>query len=473
MRSHDGVPGRGGRAVVLGAGMAGMLAAGVLSGWMDEVVLVDRDRMPTGAGPRRGLPQARHAHMVMSGGARVVEELLPGTVEAWVAAGARRVMVTEGIVVLGPGGWFPRRPGTKFLVSCTRDLLDAVVRERVLALPQVVLRDGTEVVELLGAARRVTGVAVRETGGGPVDNLEADLVVDASGRGSQAARHLARLGLPAVREETVDAGQVYATRLFIAPSGTEHFPMVSIQPDPRSGGPGRGATLLPVEDGRWLVTVAGTRGAEPARNAADFEPFARSLRDPLLADLISRAEPLTDVHLTRSTVNRRRRFERLTAAPDGFIALGDAVATFNPVYGQGLSVAAHSAAALDRALHRRQPQAAGFARHVQRAVARTTAGPWDLATGEDLNYPGTKGKRPPPTARLLRGYTQRMMRSATGNPAVLMALTDLMTLSASLTCLARPAVLLGVARGPGRDAQHSPPITAEELALCGLGGTRR
>ncbi|MEU6821089.1 FAD-dependent monooxygenase [Streptomyces atriruber] len=473
MKAQGRESGGGSRAVVLGAGMAGMLTAGVLSGHVDEVVLVDRDRMPDTAAPRRGLPQARHAHMVMSGGASVIDALLPGTVDAWVAAGARKLGVTDGIVVLGPQGWFPRRPDTKFLVSCTRDLLDAVVRERVLALDPVVLRDGAEAVELLGDLRRVTGVAVRDTDSGTVEKLAADLVVDASGRGSQASRHLARLGLPAVQEETVDAGQVYATRLFRAPPGAEDFPLVSIQADPRAGTPGRGATLLPVEGGRWLVTIAGTRGGEPTREAADFEPFARSLRDPLMADLISRAEPLTDVHLTRSTVNRRRRFDRLTAAPDGFVALGDAVATFNPVYGQGLSVAAHSAAALDHALDERRAGAEGFARHVQRSVARTTGGPWDLATGEDLNYPGTTGKRLPPAARLLRGYTQRMMRTATVNPAVLRALTDLMTLSAPLTCLARPQVLLGVARGPGRAAQKGPSITPEELAVCGLSSTRR
>ncbi|MEU5772241.1 FAD-dependent monooxygenase [Streptomyces venezuelae] len=473
MNVRVGDSGGGGRAVVLGAGMAGVLTAGVLAGRMDEVVLVDRDRMPETAGPRRGLPQARHAHLVMSGGASVIDTLLPGTVDAWVAAGARKLGVTDDMVLLGARGWFPRRPDTKFLISCTRDLLDAVVRERVLALPQVALREGAEAVELLGDRRRVAGAAVRDIDSGAVENLDADLVVDASGRGSQASRHLARLGLPAVREEVVDAGQVYATRLFRAPPGAEDFPLVSIQADPRAGTPGCGATLLPVEGGRWLVTIAGTRGGEPTRDAADFEPFARSLRDPLLADLISRAEPLTDVHLTRSTVNRRCRFDRLPAAPDGFIALGDATATFNPVYGQGLSVAAHSVAGLDRALGERPAHQEGFARHVQRSVARATSGPWDLATGEDLNYPGTTGRRLPPAARLLRGYTQRMMRTATGNTVVLRALTDLMTLSAPLTCLARPQVLLGVVRGPGRDAQTGPSITPEELAVCGLSSTRR
>ncbi|WKK23213.1 FAD-dependent monooxygenase [Streptomyces olivoreticuli] len=459
----------GSRAVVLGAGMAGMLAASVLARHVEEVVIVDRDRMPDGARPRKGLPQARHAHLLMSGGARVVDALLPGTLERWLHAGARRMPLTAGLVVMGPQGWFPRVPGTQFFLSCTRDLLDLVVREQVLALPGVVLRDGTEALALLGDTGRVTGVRIREEGAHAVEELGADLVVDASGRGSQAAHRLTDLGLPVVHEETVDSGLVYATRVFRAPPGTERFPVVSVQSDPRSRRPGQGATMLPIEGGRWLVTVSGTRGGEPSRSAEEFEPFTRALRDPLIADLIDRAEPLTDVHITRSTVNRRRFFERLPAWPEGFVALGDAVATYNPVYGQGMSVAAQSAAALRDALREGGVDSPGLARGVQRSVARVTGGAWDLATGEDINYPGAIGKRPPAAARLLRGYFQRMMWAATGDPLVLRALMDVMTLSAPMTHLVRPSVALGVARGPGSRAQKGPSITVAELALCGLG----
>ncbi|WP_406152774.1 FAD-dependent monooxygenase [Streptomyces sp. NBC_01023] len=466
--SSGGATSPGSRAVVVGAGMAGMLAASALSGHADQVVIIDRDRIPGGAGPRKGLPQARHAHMLMSGGAHVIESLLPGTIQRWVDAGARRVALTAGMVVLGPQGWFPRRPGAQFSIACTRDLLDLVVRDRVLALPGVVLRDGTEATALVGDAGRVAGVKVREIDTRNFETLEADLVVDASGRGSQAARRLADLGLPAVREESVDSGMVYATRIFQAPPATGAFPLVSIQPRSHSRRPGQGATLLPIEDGRWLVTVTGTRGGEPTRYAEDFEPFARGLRDPLLADLIAGAEPLTDVHLTRSTVNRRRFFERLPATPEGFVILGDAVAVYNPVYGQGMSVAAQSAAALREALRERHVGSPGLARHVQRSVARATGGAWALATGEDINYHGSIGNRPSAAARLMRGYSQRMMWAATGNPVVLRALVDVMTLSAPMTRLVRPEVALGVALGPGRSAQSGPSITQAELALCGL-----
>ncbi|MEW2579132.1 NAD(P)/FAD-dependent oxidoreductase [Streptomyces syringium] len=461
--------GRVRRAVVLGGGMAGMLAASALAGRADEVVVVDRDRMPAGAGARKGLPQARHAHLLMAGGARAVETLLPGTIDRWAAAGARRVGVPAGLVVLGPHGWFPRRPETHFMMACTRDLLDLVVREQVLARPGITLREGTEAVGLTGGAGRVTGVRVRDTGADAAETIEAGLVVDACGRGSRAARLLVELGLPAVREETVDAGLVYATRIFRAPAGSENFPLVTVQADARARVPGRGATLVPIEGGRWLVTASGTRGGEPSREAEAFEPFLRTLRHPLIADLIAGAEPLTDVYLTRSTVNRRRYFERLPVWPEGFVVLGDALAQFNPVYGQGMSVAAQSAVALRDLLGEREPSAPGLARSVQRSVARVAGGAWDLATGEDINYPGAIGPRPPVAARLLRGYFMRLMRTSTVNPTVLRHLMAVMTLSAPMTDLVRPEVVLGVLRGPGRAARTGPTITPDELALCGPG----
>ncbi|CAM5285909.1 FAD-dependent oxidoreductase [Streptomyces abikoensis] len=457
-----------GRAVVLGAGMAGLLAAAAAARHVGEVVIVERDRLPEGLEPRKGLPQARHAHLMMSGGARAVESLLPGAIEGWVSAGARRVPLGTGLVALGPQGWYPRWPSTQFLMACTRDLLDLVVRERVLALPGVVLRQETDALALLGDARRVTGVKVRTAGSHSAEALEADLVIDASGRGSQAARRLSELGLHPAHEETVDSGMVYVTRVFRAPPGSERFPVVSVQADPHSAMPGQGATMLPVEGGRWLLTACGTRGGEPSREAGEFEPFVRSLRHPLIADLIAGLEPLTDVHLTRSTVNRRRYFERLPAWPEGFAVVGDAVATFNPVYGQGMSVAAHCATAIHRILAVHGADSPGVARRIQRAVGRAASSPWDLATGEDINYPGTIGERPPAAARLLRGYVQRLMRTAVVNPVVMRSLYDVMTLSAPMSALVSPPVLLGVLRGPGREVRSEPSITAAELAVCGL-----
>ncbi|MCD9194663.1 FAD-dependent oxidoreductase [Streptomyces albireticuli] len=453
------------RAVVLGAGLTGMLAAAALAPHADEVVVVDRDDMPAGPAPRKGLPQARHAHLLWSGGARTIESLLPGTHRRWLEAGARRIALPTGLASLSPQGWLRRWPEMQYLIACTRDLLDQVVRERVLALPGVTLHPRTEPVRLLGSARGVTGVRVRDLGDGTERVLEAGLVVDATGRGSRAPRWLAELGLPEVREEVVDSGLVYATRIFRAPEGTEEFPVVHVQADSRRPGPGRTAVLVPVEDRRWLVTVSGTRGGEPTKDPALFEPFARQVRHPVIADLVAGAEPLTGVSVTRGTVNRRRFYERLAAWPAGLTVLGDAVATYNPVYGHGMSVAAHSAAALRAELTRRPLDDPRLARRVQRATGKAVDTAWALATGQDILFPGATGARPPAAAGLLRAYMDRATLTATGRPSVARALISVMTLATPATALATPDMVVAVLRGPGRRPLPGPPLTAAELAF--------
>lgn len=253
-------------AVVLGGSHAGMLTAGALTGLADRIVVIERDVLPDGPAPRKGLPQARHAHMLWSGGVRAVEELLPDVTGALRAAGARRAPVTTDMVVLGPRGWFRRWPESHHVILAGRDLLDATVRARVLADERVELCSGAEVTGLVGDAGAVTGVRVRE--GGAERVVEAGLVVDAGGRGSRAAGWLTELGLPAPERREVDSGLAYASRLYLAPEPARSgYPIVNVQPDPRDAGPGRAGFLLPIEDGRWIVTLNGTRGGEPSPTA--------------------------------------------------------------------------------------------------------------------------------------------------------------------------------------------------------------
>ncbi|GHF30469.1 hypothetical protein GCM10010218_09700 [Streptomyces mashuensis] len=445
--------------VVLGGSLAGMLAAAALVPYAD-VTVVERDRLPGGPAPRRGLPQARHVHLLYSGGARAIESLLPGTQEQWLRAGARRIPLPTGLVTLTAQGWLRRWPEMQYAIACSRDLLDHVVRRQLLALPGIGLLDGTEATGLLGSGRRVTGVTLRDGGDGRERTLEADLVVDASGRGSSAPQWLAALGFPAVPEQAVDSGLAYATRVFRAPAGTEEFPVVGVQPDARQPVPGQSASLVPIEDHRWMVTLSGTRGGHPSKAGEAFIPFARQVRHPIVGDLITMAEPLGDVHVTHSTVNRRRLYEKAEAWLAGFLVLGDAVATYNPIYGQGMSVAAHSAAALRAALGRRDLREPGFARAVQRTIGGIVQSPWELATGQDIQYPGAIGTQPPAAARLLRGYMDRLMLTATGRAATCHALLDVLTLSAPVTRLMEPTVAIGVLRGPRLPLLQEPPLPA-------------
>ncbi|WP_405542243.1 FAD-dependent monooxygenase [Streptomyces phaeochromogenes] len=449
------------RAVVIGSGMAGMLAAAALRAHAD-VTLVERDALPDGPDPRKGLPQARHAHLLWSGGVRAMEELLPGVTNAWLSVGARRIPLPTGLVSLQPHGWLRRWPEMQFMIACSRDLLDSVLRAQLSENPRITVMERTELLGLQGDASRVTGVRIR-TGEGEERVLEADLVVDASGRGSRATSWLDSLGVPEAPMEEVDSGLAYASRIFRAPEGTEDYPVVNVQPDAAQPVPGRSATIVPIEGGRWLVTLSGTRGGQPTGSAEEFETFARDdVRHPLVGQLIARAEPLTDVVVTRSTVNRRRYFEKVKDWPEGFVVLGDAVATYNPVYGHGMSVAAQGAVALREHVAEYGFAAPGLARRVQRAVARPVGTAWELATSTDIRYPGAIGKEPGGTQKLLGRYVNRLMLTASGRPLVAKEFLGVVTLSAPITALVKPEIVLAVMRGPRRSPLTEPPLTNEE-----------
>ncbi|WP_159775118.1 FAD-dependent monooxygenase [Streptomyces sp. HM190] len=460
---HAPTAGAGRRAVVVGAGLAGLLAAAALRDHA-EVTVVERDALPEGPEARKGVPQARHAHLLWSGGARAMEDLLPGVTEAWLAAGARRIPLPTGLVSLSAQGWVRRWPEMEFMIACSRDLLESVVRARLLAGPRVTVLERTEILGLSGDASRVTGVRVRMADG-EERLLPADLVVDAAGRGSRGTAWLDALGVPPAPMEEVDSGLVYASRIFRAPEGTEEYPVVNIQPNAEDPVPAQSATLVPVEGGRWLVTLSGTRGGQPTAKAEEFAEFARNVRHPVVGELISRAEPLTDVVVTRSTINRRRFFEKVSRWPDGFVAIGDAVATYNPIYGHGMSVAAQGALGLREMVAEHGITAPGLARRIQRAVAVPVALAWELATGTDIRYPEAIGKQPNAAQRLFGLYLQRLMRTAVGRPLVFRALLGVITLSASAAALVRPEVVLAVLRGPVKDPLTGPPLTDREREI--------
>ncbi|WP_229686829.1 FAD-dependent oxidoreductase [Longimycelium tulufanense] len=444
------------RAVVLGGGLAGMLSAAALAESVDEVTVVERDRLPEGPQERRGTPQARHFHALMCGGAAAIEDLVPGTLKRLRAEGAHRVGMPSQFVSFSPQGWFRRFDCNLFLVACSRPLLDFVVRDQVLSSWPIRMLDGREAVGLRGDARRVTAVEVRDVAGGGSQVLGADLVVDAMGRGSRTDRWLVELGLPVVREEVVDSGLQYATRLFQAPPGAcEGFPVVTVQASPHGVSPGQAGGVIPIERGRWLVTLSGTRGAAAPTREEDFKAFARNLRHPVVGELLTYATPLGPVMTTRSTTNRRRRYERVRPWPEGLAVMGDALAAFNPVYGHGMSVAAQTAVALRESVRR-----GVSGPRLQRVLARVTDGAWRMATTEDLQYASDQPQNL--ATRLRRRYVERTIRTATSRPEVAKAFFGAFTLAAPFRRLLSPRVVLGVLRGPGEPPLLGPPLTSAE-----------
>ncbi|MER5759411.1 FAD-dependent monooxygenase [Streptomyces sp. NPDC002082] len=369
------------KAVVLGGGFAGVLVARVLSRHVDEVTVVEGGRYPAGPGVRPGLPQAFHSHVLVTAGAQALDTLLPGTLEALLARGAHRRGLPDGALILSADGWFRRHETGAFMVSCSRWLMDHVIRQRALADGAVTVRERTRVLGLVGDASRVTGVRVTgEDGSG--ETLRADLVVDATGRRSRAGQWLTAIGGPGVEEEVVDPGLAYSTRIYRAPPGlAADLPAIMVHPRPSSGRPGYGATLFPIEGGRWIFTLTGTRAARPPVDEPGFTDGARSLRSPIAAELLAAAEPLGGVRPFRATANRRRYFERLPL-PDGFLVIGDALTAVNPVYSHGMSVALLGAVRLDRELAERGARPSVLPA-VQAAVAEAAAESWRMATEQD------------------------------------------------------------------------------------------
>ncbi|NEB90649.1 NAD(P)/FAD-dependent oxidoreductase [Streptomyces bauhiniae] len=455
-------------AVVIGAGMSGLLAAAALAGHAD-VTLIERDTLPAGPEPRRGVPQARHAHLVWTGGVTALDALLPGLTEDLVARGARLAPIMGDMVSRAPNEiWFRRFTSTPHRnLVCSRDLLDAVTRDHVLADPRITLRENTTAARLAGDAARVTGLYLRTPDSDTEEYLAADLVLDASGRGSRAPHWLEQLGLPAVSERQVDAGVAYATRVFRAPA--TDFPLVNVQANPATG-PGRGGIILPAEGGRWIVTLSGTRGGEPTDDPDAFTGFALGLGDPVIGDLIRDAEPLTGVATTRSTANRRRYYEKLGRWPDGFTVIGDAIAGYNPVYGHGITVAAQSAVALRAYAATRGLLRPGGARRLQKLLTRPVAAAWDLAIGQDIFYPGATDHPPTRLERTLAAFVDRAVATGARNPRALAVLLDVMSLSRPATRLFSPGMLIPMLLGPKRPFLTGAPLTGEERkAVAGEG----
>ncbi|MFI7870008.1 NAD(P)/FAD-dependent oxidoreductase [Streptomyces salinarius] len=449
-------------AVVIGAGASGLFAAAALADFAD-VTVVERDRLPDGPEPRRGVPQARHAHLVWSGGVKAFDALVPGLTGDIVARGGRLVHIMGDMVSRAPNEvWFRRFTSTHHRnLVCSRDLLDFVLRQRVLADERITLRAETTVLGLEGDATAVTGVRVGTDG--EESTLRADLIVDASGRGSRAPQWLTGLGAPSVTEREVNAGVAYATRLYRAPEATRDlgFPLVNVQANPARP-PGRGGIVLPIEGDRWIVTLAGTRGGEPTDDPDAFVDFALNLGDPVIGELVKNLEPLGDISTTRATANRRRYYEQVKRWPDGFLVLGDAVAGYNPVYGHGLTVAAQCALAVRDTLRAAGPGHPGIARRLQRAAARPVAAAWDLAVGQDALYPGAGDTRPNGAERLLARFVDKAVETGARNPRAMEALLDVMSLERPATRLFSRDMLVPMLIGPRRPHLEGPPLTDAE-----------
>jgi 2-polyprenyl-6-methoxyphenol hydroxylase-like FAD-dependent oxidoreductase len=438
----------GTHAVVIGASFAGMCAARVLRESFDRVTVVERDALED-EGERAGVPQSRHVHALLVRGRREIEGMFPGFGAEMARRGALDLDAGNAFVIMRMNGWEPRKAVGLVNAWGTRLLFEASLRARFRALctdVEVLTKTAVRglVVERNGRTR-VKGVCIEARGaqrseprehlvggvgggapegevrdGGVVRDFEADLVVDATGRGSKAPDWLRAAGIAPPRETVVDSFMQYASMWFEARPRDERpangdWQGIWIDPFPPSMK--RAGVLFPCEDNRWVVTVAAAGRERGPENSDDFHAFLRSLRSPLLARAVEKARPISPLHRTRSMTNRLRHFDAWPSEPAGFVALGDAACAFNPIYGQGMSTNAVCARVLQKSLRDHGPDPERLPRAFHRAQGAFLAEPWVMATGADFMWNETVGERPPST-RLMHPYVRAVMETAIEDPAV-------------------------------------------------------
>ncbi|MFF5125355.1 FAD-dependent oxidoreductase [Streptomyces syringium] len=447
------------RAVVVGGGIAGLLTARVLADHVAHVVVVEQDRLPEGPEPRRGVPQSTHVHGLGVRGLRTIEGLLPGFTDELTGAGAPLLDLAWDLAMRNPHGWAAVFPSGLGFVCAGRPLVEWTVRRMVRSAPNITFREGTRVTGLVGDATAVTGVRV-ETRGHPDDApapLPADLVVDATGRGSAVDHWLKELGCTPPPQEVIDPHLGYASRLYRIPED-HRAPWRSCYIQGGPPGPLRSGVLAPLEGGRWIVTLSGSGADRPTTREEDFLPYARGLADPLIAEAIAHAEPLTGISGSHATSNRRRLIRPGARQPGNLLLTGDALCCFNPVYGQGMTAAALGAVLLGECLS--GPDGLpGLSDRYHRRLSALTGTFWDMAATADNLLPGTDGTPPTRSQRLASRYMSRVQAAGTRDPRVHLVFLEVLHSLRPPTSLFAPRTALRtlLPRGAGRSVPQARP----------------
>jgi 2-polyprenyl-6-methoxyphenol hydroxylase-like FAD-dependent oxidoreductase len=386
-------------AIVIGGSIAGLLAARVLSEYFEQVTIIDRDQLPLTSEPRRGVPQSVQPHVLYAKGYQILETLFPGIGEALSEAGAVPFDWGKDFLYFQAGHWTPTTEAPVGLKSytCTRPLLESTIRQQVSKIPNLKFLPEQRVIGLLLKDKIIQGIKLLQ------GELNAQLVVDASGRSTQTPQWLENLGFAPPPATVIDPRLGYATRRYRIPNPPSCKILLISQEPPHQK---RLGYLAQVEDDQWIATLGGYGQDYPPIEHQGFLDFAQSLADPMFYQAIAQAEPTSEIRAHRATMNRMYHYEKI-AMPEGLLAIGDSVCALCPVYGQGMTVSAVSSLVLQKWLAKSRK--ANF----QKQLAQSNAFPWSLATGFDSKFPTTRGAiEPNQAAKLFQAYADRLIEIA-------------------------------------------------------------
>jgi len=413
--------------------MAGLLAARVLADHFEQVTIAEKDSLPDSPVTRKGVPQANHIHNLHEAGRKTLEDLFPGFSEDLIAAGGNRIDINSDSRVFIEEDVLAHGSGQIPMYCASRPLFELVTRRRVDDIDNISLRENCQFIDyLVGAAPNVKGISVRHDGG--TDEIPADLVVDATGRASRTPGWLAEHDYPTPTVDEVHIDVAYSTALVNRPADAQQTRVVLPNP-PRK----RGGGMFPVENGRWMMTLFGVHGEHAPPEPEGFTDFAASLPVHDFKRVIG------DHGLASETIeqypfpsNKRVRYERIDRIPDGLVVIGDGIASFNPIYGQGMSVAALEALQLHHALAADGTDDLAH-RFFQRAET-VVDDAWMLAVGSDFQFPQTTGPKPNGTD-LINMYLSRLLRKARTDGKLADAFNRVIVMEERPTSLFRPEIL--------------------------------
>ncbi|HEY9891618.1 MAG TPA: monooxygenase [Candidatus Sericytochromatia bacterium] len=447
-------------AVVVGGSIAGLLAARILADRNTFVTIVDTDELPHQPTARKGVPQSVQPHVLFTKGYRILESLFPGIAADLNAAGALTIDWPREFHYFSRGGWSNNASAASDIVSvtCSRPLIEWAIRRRLKDFPNVRFVEAHRVTGLLASSNHITGVRLQPLSGEGLNELPASLVVDASGRRSNAPQWLENLGFTPPPETVVNPFLGYATRRYQEPPGFEaDWKVMLISHEPPHGT--RLGYLARIEGGQWIATLGGYGRDFPPLDNDGFLAFAQTLPSPKFYEAIALATPVSPIYAHRATANRLRHYEKVKL-PQGFVALGDAVCALCPVYGQGMTVSALSALVLRDWLNQsKRPSRllpnsdskpalnAGklLPSRFQKSLARSNALHWGMATGQDSRFLTTAGRSESGWLMgVLQWYTERLLLSANQDAAMHTFLLEIAHLLKSPLAVYHPKIVLRV-----------------------------
>lgn len=430
-------------AVVIGGSVAGLCVARVLADHFDKVTIVDHDKLPAGAAHRKGVPQSRHPHVLLDRGRREMTKLFPDFVETILARGALDLDPGLDLAALQPERWAPRRRDGHKMMFASRVLIESVIREIVAKLGRIGLIEAMEATGLVltgDGSPRVAGVHVVNKDDGSTNTIEAELVVDATGRSTSVRGWLEALGFPKVPREIVDADAGYSTLWYQAPPPEKRprewwwqgaFLNPTFEQSARRDEDLYFGLLFPIEDNRWIVTVASWGGRPLPKDHESFASLLSRLRTPLLADACALATPISPVFSRRGMQNIWNHYENWEGRLGGFLATGDAVCAFNPVYGQGITSASVCAGILSEALASGDPNDPEWAAAFFVKQAQFVGQPWSLAVARDRQAVRNLDQPEDPMQKQAAEVFGRIMSEGGEYPEIGEALFDVFNLNRS------------------------------------------